>query len=474
MPLVAGVDSSTQSCKVVILDLETGALVRHGRAPHPDSTEVHPDVWWSALSQAIEAAGGIQDVHALAVAAQQHGMICLDEDGDVVRSAILWNDPRPARAAAELVAEWGAGETGRREWIRAVGLVPQPFHTVARLRWLAEHETTNAARTAAVCLPHDWLTSRLLGSRKIVELVTDRSDASGTGYWSVLTGEYRRDLLGRALGHDALVPSVLKPSEPAGLTPSGAVVGPGAGDNAATALGIGAGPGDVIISIGTSGVVSAVVDSPIADPTGEVIDAADATGRFLRQSSTPIAARVLDATANMLGVEHGEFSRLALSAPPGSDGLVLLPLFTKAANLTQLHASGVVYGLTEANATPAHIARAAVEGILCSLAESLEALMLHGARPERLLLAGGAARSAAVRQIAPTIFGQPVIILASEELGARGAARQAAWTLTSTPEAPAWQTATQMLPGEAIPSIRARFADARSRFLRWNATNASS
>ena len=473
MPLVAGVDSSTQSCKVVILDLETGALVRHGRARHPDSTEVHPDIWWSALSQAIEAAGGVHDVSGVAVAAQQHGMICLDEVGDVVRPAMLWNDPRPAEAAADLVAEWGAGETGRREWIRAVGLVPRPFHTVARVRWLADHETTSAARTAAVCLPHDWLTSGLVGSRKIDALVTDRSDASGTGYWSVLTGEYRMDRLRWALGHDAVVPGVLKPSEPAGLTHSGAVVGPGAGDNAAAALGIGAGPGDVIISIGTSGVVSAVADSPIADPSGEVIDSADATGRFLRLASTPIAARVLDATAHMLGVGHGEFSRLALSAPPGSDGLVLLPFFAKAANLAHLRAGGVVHGLTEANSTPAHIARAAVEGILCSLAENLEALMLHGARPERLLLVGGAARSEAVRQIAPTVFGQPVVILGSEELGARGAARQVAWTLTSTPEPPAWQTAAQMLHGEAIPSIRARFADARSRFPRWNATNHS-
>jgi xylulokinase len=473
MPLVAGVDSSTQSCKVVIHDLETGVLVRHGRAPHPNSTEVHPDIWWSALSQAIEAAGGIHDVYGTAVAAQQHGMICLDEAGGVVRPAMLWNDPRPARAAADLVAELGAGDTGRREWIRAVGLVPQPFHTVARLRWLAEHEPTNAARTAAVCLPHDWITSRLLGSRKIDALVTDRSDASGTGYWSVLAGEYRMDRLRCALGHDAVVPGVLKPSQPAGFTHSGAVVGPGAGDNAATALGIGAGPGDVIISIGTSGVVSAVAGSAIADATGEVIDSADATGRFLRIASTPIAARVLDATADMLGVGHGEFSRLALSAPPGSDGLVLLPYFEKASNLARLCASGVVCGLTEANSTPAHIARAAVEGMLCSLAEGLEALMLRGARAERLLLVGGAARSEAVRQIAPTVFGQPVVILGSEELGACGAARQAAWTLTSTPEPPAWRTAAQLLHGEAIPSIRARFADARSRLPRWNATDHS-
>ena len=466
MQLVAGVDSSTQSCKVVIHDLETGALVRHGRAPHPDSTEVHPDLWWRALSQAIEAAGGINDVHGIAVAAQQHGMICLDEVGDVVRPAILWNDPRPARAAADLVSEWGAGEAGQREWISAVGLVPQPFHTVARLRWLAEHETTNAARTAAVCLPHDWLTSRLLGAAGIDGFVTDRSDASGTGYWSVATGTYRMDVLRRALGHDAVLPGVLKPSEPAGLTHSGAVVGPGAGDNAAAALGVGAEPGDVIISIGTSGVVSAVADSPIADATGKVIDSADATGRFLRLASTPIAARVLDAIAQLLEVEHGEFSQLALSAPPGSDGLILLPYFEKASSLEFLRAGGVVSGLTEANSTPAHIARAAVEGILCSLADSLEALMLHGAQPNRLLLVGGAARSEAVRHIAPTVFGQPVVIFGREELGARGAARQAAWTLTSTAEAPTWPTAAHMLGGEAIPSIRARFTDARSRFLR--------
>lgn len=170
-------------------------------------------------------------------------------------------------------------------------------------------------------------------------------------------------------------------------------------------------------------------------------------------------------TSNERSVGHSEFSRLALRAPPGSDGLVLLPYFEKASNLERLRATSVLHGLTEANATPAHIARAAVEGVLCNLAGSLEALMQHGARPERLLLVGGAARSEAVRQIAPTVFSQPVVILGSEELGAYGAARQAAWTVTATLEAPAWRTAAQMLYGEAIPSIRARYADARSRML---------
>src|SRR5882757_3164974 len=104
MPLVAGVDSSTQSCKVVVRDAESGALVRTGRAAHPDGTEVDPAAWWDALGTAIEAAGGLGDVAAVSVGAQQHGMVCLDERGDVVRPALLWNDTRSAHAAANLVA----------------------------------------------------------------------------------------------------------------------------------------------------------------------------------------------------------------------------------------------------------------------------------------------------------------------------------------------------------------------------------
>ena len=465
MPLVAGIDSSTQSCKVVIHDLETGVLVRFGRAPHPDGTEVHPDAWWAALTHAVEAAGGIHDVAAVAVAAQQHAMICLDDTGTVVRPAVLWNDMRSTQAATDLIGELGAGETGPREWIRAVGLIPRPSHTVTSLRWLAEHEPMNAARTAAACLPHDWLTSRLLASRGVGSLVTDRSDASGTGYWSAVTGQYRMDLLHRALGHDAVVPRVLGPFEPAGVTAGGAVVGPGAADNAAVALGVAAGPGDVIISIGTSGVVSAIANAPVADPTGQVIDFADATGRFLRMAATPNAARVLDAAARILGVRHDEFARLALSAPPGSGGLVVLPYIKTGSTRAQLRATGVVHGLTEANSTAAHFARATVEGVLCGLADALDALMLHDGGPQRLLLVGGAARSAAVRQIAPTVFRQPMIITGIDELGAYGAARQAGWALQSTPEPPPWRPAeAQELRSAAVPSIRSRFADVHRRF----------
>jgi len=226
--LVAGIDSSTQSCKVVVRDAATGALVRHGRAAHPDGTEVDPRAWVTALHQATQQAGGLGDVAAVSVGGQQHGMVCLDEAGHVVRPALLWNDTRSAQAAADLVEELG----GPARWAQAVGSVPLAAFTVSKLRWLAEHEPDNAARTEAVCLPHDWLTWQLTGSADLGALVTDRGDASGTGYWSPATGQYRPDLLRAALGRDAAVPRVLGPAEAAGSTLAGCLLGPGTGDNA--------------------------------------------------------------------------------------------------------------------------------------------------------------------------------------------------------------------------------------------------
>jgi xylulokinase len=208
--LVAGIDSSTQSCKVVIREAGRGVLVREGRAEHPPGTEVDPAAWWQALASALAEAGGLDGVAAVSVAGQQHGMVCLDEHGGVVRPALLWNDTRSAAAAAELVAELGAGDPARGAagWAEAVGSVPVASFTVTKLRWLAEHEPAAMARTAAVCLPHDWLTWRLAGGSGLDRLCTDRSDASGTGYWSAGAGTYRPDLLRRACGREPAVPRV--------------------------------------------------------------------------------------------------------------------------------------------------------------------------------------------------------------------------------------------------------------------------
>ncbi|MEW2445164.1 xylulokinase [Micromonospora marina] len=478
MPLVAGIDSSTQSCKVVVRDAETGALVRQGRAPHPPGTEVDPYAWWEALRAAVAEAGGLADVAAVSVGGQQHGMVCLDTSGEVVRPALLWNDTRSADAARDLVEEAGGGETGRRFWAEATGAVPVASFTATKLRWLARHEPDNADRVAAVCLPHDWLTWRLAGAPGLDALRTDRGDASGTGYWSPRTGEYRLDLLERAFGRRPKVPVVLGPAEAAGhldpavlgggaapgAGPSGGPVllGPGTGDNAAAALGAGAGPGDVVVSIGTSGTVFAVADTPAADAGGAVAGFADATGRFLPLVCTLNAARVLDAAATLLGVDLDRLGELALSAPPGADGLVLVPYLEGERTPDRPHATGELTGLTLGTSTPAHLARAAVEGMLCGLADGLDALVAQGARADRIILVGGGARSEAVRRIAPQVFGRPVVVPPPGEYVADGAARQAAWVALGGDTPPAWSIGdTEEYTGDAVPAIRERYAHAR-------------
>lgn len=456
MTLVAGIDSSTQSCKVVVRDADTGALVRQGRASHPDGTSCPPDAWWQALQTAIAGAGGLDDVAAISVGGQQHGMVCLDADGQVVRDALLWNDTRSAQAATDLVAELG----GPRAWADAVGSVPVASFTVTKLRWLARHEPDNAARTEAVCLPHDWLTWHLGGTGDLAALATDRSDASGTGYWSPSTGEYRRDLLKLAFGRDLLLPTVLGPDGSPGRTPGGALLGPGAGDNAAAALGVGARPGDVVVSIGTSGTVFSVAATPAADDTGTVAGFADATGHYLPLVCTLNAARVLDAAATMLGVDHAELSRLALSAPAGSDGLVLVPYLEGERTPNKPDATGSLHGLTLGTSTAAHLARAAVEGMLCALADGLDALRAQGATVDRVVLVGGGARAEAVRRIAPAVFGCPVVVPPPGEYVADGAARQAAWVATGA--APDWSLdGLETFEAAPVPAIRARYTEAR-------------
>jgi xylulokinase len=458
VPLVAGVDSSTQSCKVVVCDAETGAVVRSGHASHPEGTEVAPEAWWDALQTAIAAAGGLDDVAAVAVGGQQHGMVCLDSSGDVVRPALLWNDTRSAQAALDLIDELG----GPQPWVDAVGLVPVASFTVTKLRWLHDAEPDNARRTAAVCLPHDYLTWRLAGAPGLDALVTDRGDASGTGYWSPSSGEYRRDLLTLGLGHDVVLPRVLGPAESGLSMPSGALLGPGTGDNAGAALGLGAVSGDVVVSIGTSGVACAVADAPVGDVSGAVAGFADATGRFLPLVATLNAARVLDAACRMLGVSHEELSELALSAPAGAGGLVLVPYLEGERTPNKPDATGAIHGLRLETANPAYLARAAVEGMICGLADAVDAVRALGTPVERIILVGGAARSRAVREIASAVLGLPVSVPEPGEYVARGAARQAAWVLAGGAEPPVWPlSGVVSTEVEPTPSVRSRYASGR-------------
>jgi xylulokinase len=412
------------------------------------------------MQEAMSAAGGIDDVAAVSVAAQQHGMVCLDRTGGVVRNALLWNDTRSSDAAFELVTELG----GAREWATRVGVVPVAAITATKLRWLADHEPGHADATAAVCLPHDWLTWRLTGSSNVDDIRTDRSDASGTGYYSAESSSYQPDLLELSMhGRRPVVPAVLGPREAAGQMLTGSVLGPGAGDNAGAALGLGAGPGDCIVSLGTSGVVSAVAEAAAHDAEGIVAGFADASGRQLPLVCTLNGAPVLAAVASMLGVDFTEFDRLALSARPGADGLILIPYFEGERSPNLPMAAGAMHGMTTRNLNAANVARAAVEGLLGSMAYCIEKISAHGVEVRRLIMVGGGARSQAVRRIAPTILGAPVHVPRPAEYVALGAARQAAWTLSQRISPPAWELGdTDVYAAEPVPHVLEQYRAAQS------------
>lgn len=456
MPLVAGIDSSTQSVKVVVCDATTGEVVREGRGSHPDGTECPPEVWWQALLGA--SAGLLDGVSAIAVGGQQHGMVTLDEAGLPVRPALLWNDTRSAGDALDLIHELG----GAGAWADAVGSVPVASFTITKLRWLARHEAALAEQAVEVMLPHDYLTWRLAGAR-IGTATTDRGDASGTGYWSPATGDYRPDLLELAFGRSLAVPRVAGPAELVGTTETGLALAAGTGDNMGAALGLGLSPGDVVVSLGTSGTAFAVAAHATADASGGVAGFADATGRFLPLVCTLNAARVLTTGAQLLGVGLERFSELALTAQPGAAGLTLLPYLDGERTPNLPSATGSLSGMTRANCTPANLARACFEGMLCGLADAVGALTDQGVQPRRILLIGGAAASPAVQEIAAGLFGVPVHVPPPGEYVALGAARQAAWALAGTGEPPTWApTGTVVIERDEQPDVRLAYAAARN------------
>lgn len=433
--LVAGIDSSTQSVKVVIKDASTGQLIREGKAAHPDGTSVHPSHWISALDKAIESAGGLSDVSAISVAGQQHGFIPIDEDGEIIRKALLWNDLRSAQAAKDLNKEFG----GDKATVEAIGSILVASFTVTKLRWMADSEPENAKKLAAIALPHDWISWQLQGGKNFDKLFTDRSDASGTGYFAADTNVYRRDLLATALRdkRDIYLPKIAKFDQFAGVTTSGIPIAAGAGDNAAAGFGLGAKSGDLIISLGTSGTAFFVSDTPSKDQSGEVAGFADLTGHYLPLVCTLNAARVLDSLSKLLGKSHDEIGKLALVAKPGCDGLTMLGYFEGERTPNRPDAKGLLAGITNSNLTAENIARAGIETIICGLVDSISTLQSNGAQIERVMIIGGAAKNPGIGPIASTILGRQVMTFPPREFVADGAARQSAWALLG--ELPDWK-----------------------------------
>ncbi|WP_188941466.1 xylulokinase [Nakamurella endophytica] len=459
--LVAGIDSSTQSVKVLLVRADDGVVVDEASAPHPNGTEVDPQAWWSALQTA--GSGLLERASAIGVGGQQHGMVALDADGQVVRPALLWNDLRSAPQIATVVDHLG----GPQRCADTIGSVPAASFTVTKLRWMAENEPERAARTASVALPHDWLTWQLAGGAAAGSApTTDHGDASGTGYYSPAHRDWLPDVAAWALDRDVApeLPRLVAPGAVAAHTPAGVPLSAGTGDNMAAALGLSIGDGDVVVSIGTSGTAFCVADAPTAEPTGSVSGFADATGRYLPLVCTVNASRVLGVVGRLLGVDHATFAELALAGRPGAGGLTLLPYLDGERTPNRPDATGVFRGLTSA-VTREDLARAAVESLLCSLADAVDAL---GITPTRILLIGGASRNPAVQQLAPAVFGQPVEVMQPGEYVALGAARQAAWALSGAPTPPEWPAApAERFEAEPTPQVREAYAALREDTAGW-------
>lgn len=438
--LVVGIDSSTQSCKVLVCDAATLEVVREAKTSHPDGTEVDPAHWWSALQVAIQQAGGLDGVKALSVGGQQHGLVALNREGRVVRNALLWNDTRSAPQADQLIEKFG-----KKFLTEHTGSVPVASFTATKLLWVSQNEPQLAKTIAAVCLPHDYLTWRLAGygpegesefGPQLNELVTDRSDASGTGYFDGTKNEYVREILDFIIDHEIVLPKVLAAAEVAGKIAPGlaaelgatgeVLLGGGMGDNAGAAMGLNLQSGDIAISIGTSGTIFGVVPGPSADESAAIAGFASADGHYLPLICTLNAARVLDWAAKLLNVDFDELGRLALAAKPGAEGVKLTPYFEGERTPNLPNATATIEGLRIGTGTRENIARAAIEGMLSGLGVGKEILEGNGFEINKIYLIGGAAANPAVQQIATEIFGSGVTVPKANEYVALGAARQAA------------------------------------------------
>ena len=426
-PVVLGVDSSTQSCKVLAFETNTKQIIREARASHPNGTEVDPESWWTAIVAAIKDCGGFDGVSAISIAGQQHGMVLLDSDGNVLRDALLWNDTRSGPEAQQLIEKFGL------EYLTAnTGLVPVASFTATKVLWVKNHEPEIAAKVAAVCLPHDYLSWRISEHYPdINKLFTDRSDASGTGYFNSDTNSYVSEIFEYCLGKQAILPRVLGATESAGKVKSEfanheVMIGAGMGDNAGAARGLDLEPGMFAVSLGTSGTVFGSSKTGSSDKSGIIAGFADATGNYLPLVCTLNAARVIEWGASLLGVSLDEFGQLALQAKPGAGGVTVVPYLEGERTPNLPDATASVEGITLANGSRENFARACIEGMLRGLALGSDLIAEGGHMVSQISLIGGAAANPAVRQIAQEIFRAEVVFPESQEYVALGAAKQAA------------------------------------------------
>lgn len=463
--LVAGVDCSTQSTKVLVVDPGTGDVVASGRANHEVSgtggaRETDPRVWWEALGLAVAQTGMAADITALSIAGQQHGLVVLDANDDPLRPAMLWNDVRSAPQALQLTEQWGADA-----WAERIGVVPVASFTISKWQWLVEHEPEIARAVHRVLLPHDYITFRLTGNA-----ATDRGDASGTGWWSSATEEYSQEALDLVGLDRAFLPAIVAPGARAGAVteeaaaatglPAGTPVAGGTGDNMGAALGLGLRPGRPVVSLGTSGTIYAVSESRIVDPTGVVAGFATAHRGFLPLAATLNCTLAVDRFATWLGLDREQVA--------DATDVVVLPYLDGERTPNLPEAAGSIHGLRHTT-RPEEILLAAYQGAAASLLEAMTAISRAGSgipQEAPLTLIGGGARGAAWQKVIAGLSQRTLVVPETDEPVAMGAAIQAASMITGSPGpdiAESWSTmeGPMVEPGEQQDDILERIKTTR-------------
>ena len=441
MTAVLGIDLGTQGVTALAVDLETGRPMAAATAPlglHVGPAGVRqqdPQWWWDATVAAVSSFEGMPDVQAVAVGAQQHGLVCLDTDGSALGPASLWNDTSSEAWCATLTGAVGGVEEVRR----LIGMDLRPGYTAPQLARLRDSEPERYLKAAMFCLPHDYLTFRLCG-----EVVTDEGDASGTGYFDIRDRRWNEEMLRALDPHGDLgarLPAVAPPGVAVGeltdeaaralqLRPGVAVVN-GTGDNMATAVAMGLfSPGRLGVSLGTSATAFAYSAQPACDPLGEAAAFCDATGGWLPLVCTLNCTQVLHATAHLVGTDLDGLERAAMAVGPGAAGLVFLPYLDGERTPSLPEGSGALVRMRFQNMSPAHVARATYEGVALALGYGLEALGRAGVTATSVTVAGGGAASPLLRQLLADVTGLAVRRVPNEEPTAWGAAALAAWALS--------------------------------------------
>jgi D-xylulose kinase len=440
--LLLGIDSGTQSTKVLVVEARKGKVLGQAAEAYDlipglpaGAKEQHPHTWRDAAARAIQsaltAAGAApEEVTAIGVSGQQHGFVPLDAAGEVIRPAKLWCDTSTA-AECDIITRALGGLDGA---IEELGNAVLPGFTAPKILWLKRKEPKNFARLASVLLPHDYLNFWLTGNR-----VMEYGDASGTALlnvrtrvWSQKTAEAIDARLTGAL------PKLIRSDEPAGVLQAatarelglkpGILVSAGGGDNMMGAIGTGnTRAGVVTASFGTSGTIYACSEKPVVDPRGEIAAFCDSTNRWLPLLCTMNVTVATEMVREDFGLTHDQFAAEAAKAPPGCGGLFLLPYLEGERTPNVSDGTGVWVGANKSTFTASHFARAAMEGVTLGMNYGLRRLRELGAKPKQIRATGGGAKSKFWRQIMADIFEAEVVTLKESEGAAYGAALQALW-----------------------------------------------